>query len=386
MKLVVLRERAPDERRVALVPDTVARLVKSGLEVLVEADAGAGASFANSDYVAAGARVVEDRQELLGQADLALHIGRPEFDELERLREGAALVSLLWPQLHLELVEKLLARKTTAFALDAVPRISRAQSMDVLSSMSTLAGYKAVLLGASALGKILPMLVTAAGTVPPSRALILGAGVAGLQAIATARRLGAIVHAFDIRPATKEQVESLGAQFLEAELKGVETETAGGYAKELSREAQDQTLSTILRGLKEADLVITTALIPGKPAPCLITEDMVKQMRPGSVIVDLAAEMGGNCPLTQRGGETVAHGVRILGPLNLPATVPVHASQMFSKNLLTFLQHVIQGGALKLDFEDTITTEMCVTHAGELRHEPTKKALAERSSASPGGA
>ncbi len=375
MKIAVPRETLPGERRVALVPDAIARLTKLGLEVLVEEGAGAAAFYGDHAYVAHGARILPDPGALFAEADLVLKVQKPSIEEADRLREGCALVSFLQPHASLELVKRLAERRVTAFSMEAVPRITKAQSMDALSSMSTISGYKAVLLAATAQARLFPMLVTAAGTLAPSRVLVLGAGVAGLQAIATARRLGAIVQAFDIRPATKEQVQSLGAAFIEAELKEEKTEGAGGYARELSQSAQDQTLETIRKHLKDQDVVISTALIPGKPAPTLLTEEMVREMKPGSVIVDLAAEAGGNCTLTEPGGEILRHEVTILGPLNLPATVPLHASQMYSRNLAALLGHLVKDGLLIINLEDVITRDMCITHDGRIVHEPTRKLL-----------
>jgi NAD(P) transhydrogenase subunit alpha len=264
------------------------------------------------------------------------------------------------------LVRQLAAQGVTTFSLALLPRITRAQPMDALSSQATVAGYKAVLLAAATSGRFIPMLVTAAGTLPPARMLVLGAGVAGLQAIATARRLGAVVSAFDVRPVVKEQVESLGATFLEMAI-AEDTQTAGGYAKQLSADAQQRSLEFIGRHVRDADMVVTTALIPGKAAPRLITADAVAGMRPGSVIVDLAAEAGGNCEVTEPGAEIVRHGVSVLGPLNLPSTVPVHASQMYARNITSFLQHVVKDGALQVDFDDEIIRDTCVTHGGEVR-------------------
>ena len=290
------------------------------------------------------------------------------------LREGAVLVGLRYPLTNGDAVKRMVQRKVTSFSLDQLPRITRAQSMDVLSSMSTVAGYKAVLLAAAAVGKFFPMLVTAAGTIAPSKALVLGAGVAGLQAIATARRLGAVVQAFDVRPAVKEQVESLGAKFLEIETVA-EAETAGGYAKELSEEQSRRNREVIHGAAVRADVVITTALIPGKPAPLLIGGETVRDMKPGSVIVDLAAEAGGNCALTKAGEEVTAHGVTILGPVNLPSTMPHDASRMYSKNITTFLDLLLEEGNLKLDFEDEITSATCITHEGTIRHEGTRSVI-----------
>jgi NAD(P) transhydrogenase subunit alpha len=366
MKLGVPKETAVNERRVALTPELAGRLVKSGLAVLVEGGAGEAASFGDEAYRAAGATLVATAPELFGQADIVLKVQPPSPAEVRLCREGSVLVALFQPSAERDTVSQLAARKVTAFSLALLPRITRAQAMDVLSSQATVAGYKAVLLAAAAAGRLFPMLVTAAGTLPPARLLVLGAGVAGLQAIATARRLGAVVSAFDVRPAVKEQVESLGARFLELQV-GEHAETAGGYAKELSEETHRRELAFLAQAVKDADVVITTAAIPGKRAPILITADAVRGMKPGSVIVDLAVETGGNCELTEAGGDVVKHGVRLLGPLNLPSTLPFHASQMYARNISSFLALLVKDGALRLDFDDEIVRETCVTHAGEVR-------------------
>jgi NAD(P) transhydrogenase subunit alpha len=366
MRVGVPKEVAKNERRVALVPDAAARLVKSGFEVVVEHGAGAAAFCPDEAYRAAGATIA-DRSAVLGQADVVVQVQAPTPADVGLYREGGALVALSLSAGDGSLARHLAQRKLTAFSLVLLPRITRAQAMDALSSQATVAGYKAVLLAASVTGRFLPMLVTAAGTLPAARVLVLGAGVAGLQAIATARRLGAIVSAFDVRPVAKEQVQSLGAQFLEMAI-DEHAETAGGYAKELSEETHRRELAFLATAVKDADIVITTAAIPGKRAPVLITAAAVEGMKPGSVIVDLAAETGGNCELTEPGTEIVRHGVAILGPVNLPSTLPLHASQMYAKNLSAFLGHIVQDGRLRLDFEDPIIRDTCVTHAGEVRN------------------
>jgi NAD(P) transhydrogenase subunit alpha len=376
----VLKETTPGERRVALTPDAVKRLAGAGASVHVQGGAGEAAGFADEDYRAVGAELVADAAALRRSADVLVTVYRPAESDVADLKESAVLVGMLQPATNAALVRALAGRKVTAFSLDALPRITRAQSMDILSSMATIAGYKAVLLAATSLPKFFPMLVTAAGTIPPARTLVLGAGVAGLQAIATARRLGAIVQAFDVRPAVKEQVESLGAQFLAAETADLQAEGAGGYAKELSEEQHRRELELIHKHVTQVDVAICTAQIPGRRAPVLITEAMVRGMRPGAVIVDLAAEGGGNCELTKAGQDVVAHGVTILGPVNLAATVPTHASQMVSRNLLSFLQHLIKDGSVKLDFQDDITAGACITHAGEIRHEGARAAAGARGS------
>ncbi len=363
MRIGVPKEIAPNERRVALTPDVAGRLTKGGFEVFIERGAGSAAFFPDEAYAAAGA-TVSDRSSVIGQSDVVLQVQAPAAAELTQYREGSALVAFFQPAG--ELLRQLAQRKLTAFSLVLLPRITRAQPMDVLSSQATVAGYKAVLLAASATGRVLPMLVTAAGTLSAARVLVLGAGVAGLQAIATARRLGAIVSGFDVRPAVKEQVQSLGAVFLEMAIEE-HAETAGGYAKELSEETHRKELAFLAGAAKDADIVISTAAIPGKKAPILLTAAAVQGMKPGSVIVDLAAETGGNCELTQPGSEIVRNGVSILGPLNLPSTVPLHASQMYAKNVAAFLGHIVQDGKLRLDFEDQIIRDTCVTHAGEVR-------------------
>lgn len=363
MIIGVPKEVAPNERRVALSPDVVGKLVKSGHALAVERGAGSSAFFTDDAYATAGAKI-GDRSTVIGQSDIVVQVQAPNSESLTQYREGSVLVAAFQPSADLH--RQLAQRKLTAFTLILLPRITRAQGMDVLSSQATVAGYKAVLLAAAAAPRLFPMLVTAAGTVPAARVLVLGAGVAGLQAIATARRLGAIVSAFDVRPAVKEQVQSLGATFLEMKIEE-HAETAGGYAKELSEETHRKELAFLAAAVKDADVVITTAAIPGKKAPVLITASAVEAMKPGSIIVDLAAETGGNCELTQSGSEIVRNGVSILGPLNLPSTLPLHASQMYARNVQAFLGHIVQEGKLRLDFEDQITRDTCVTHAGEVR-------------------
>jgi NAD(P) transhydrogenase subunit alpha len=348
---------------VALVPENVSRLVKQGHAVRLERGAGAAAGFPDGAYEAAGA-ATGTRDEALAGAEVIAKVQRPSDEEAEALPAGALLVALLAPHLSARLLRRLAERGVHAMAMEKVPRTTRAQSMDALSSQATLAGYEAVLLGAAALPRILPMLTTAAGTLVPAKAFVIGAGVAGLQAIATARRLGAIVSAFDVRPVVKEQVQSLGATFVETD---VAAEGAGGYAKELGAREQDQVLATIGRHVRDMDLVISTAQIPGKTAPRLLTSDMLRAMRPGSVVVDLAAETGGNCEAT-RPGETVVEGsVTVIGPLNLPSAVPFHASQMYGRNVTTLLQHLWRDGRLQLDLADDIASAMLVVHDGKVR-------------------
>jgi H+-translocating NAD(P) transhydrogenase subunit alpha len=363
MKVGVAKESAPGETRVAVVPDTARRLAGDGVDVLVEHLAGEAATFADAAYEEAGAVVVPP-DELYREADVVCKVRKPSPEELERLHEGQALVALLQPLTDPELLEQLARRGVTAFSMDAIPRVTRAQPMDALSSQSTVSGYKAALLAAEHLGKFFPMLTTAAGTIPPAKVLVLGAGVAGLQAIATARRLGAVVSAFDVRPVVKEQVESLGATFLELDVEGAEG--VGGYAVALAEDQHAREQELIARHAAESDAVITTALIPGRPAPELITEEGVRGMRPGSVIVDLAAEAGGNCAVTQPGETIVSDGVTIVGLTNVPATMPVHASQMYSRNVQAFLSLLVRDGELELDFEDEVVRGTCVAHGGRV--------------------
>jgi NAD(P) transhydrogenase subunit alpha len=360
MRLGVPKETASGERRVALVPDAAARMVKEGVDVLVEAGAGESAGFADEAYRDAGASV-GSREEALG-ADVVVKVQKPSPDEMGLLREGAVVIGFLQPLTDSEGIERLAARGVTAFAMESIPRISRAQSMDALSSQANVGGYKAVLIAAERLPKFFPMLTTAAGTVAPARVLVLGAGVAGLQAIATARRLGAVVSAFDVRPAVKEQVESLGATFLELGVRA--EEAAGGYATELTPEHQAQQQRELSERIADMDVVITTAAIPGRPAPKLIPAEAVKRMRGGSVIVDLAAETGGNCELTVPGEEVVREGVSIVGTFNLPSTMATHASQLYARNVTSLLELLVSDGELKLDFDDEVVAGACVARPG----------------------
>jgi proton-translocating NAD(P)+ transhydrogenase subunit alpha len=361
MRIGVPREAVDGERRVALVPESVARLVKSGVEVAVERGAGVPANFPDALYEQAGATFGDP-----WSVDVVVKVQKPSPEEARRLRNGAILISLLPTGTSADLLGGLAGGGVSALALERVPRITRAQSMDILSSQATISGYKAVLIGAAEMGKILPMLTTAAGNIPPAKAFVLGAGVAGLMAIATARRMGAVVSGFDIRAAAREQVLSLGATFVGPE-PSADAEAAGGYARAQTEEEQKKTMDAMAAHLKDQDLVITTAQIPGRAAPRLITSAMVGTMRQGAVIVDLAAETGGNCELT-RAGETINHGgVSVIGAVNLPSSVPHHASLMFSKNVLTLLQHLIKDGNITLNLEDEITGPMCVVHAGTVR-------------------
>ena len=358
MMIAVLRETAPHEHRVSLVPQTVQRLIKAGHEVQVEPDAGTAAGFPDAAYRACGATIAGSRHALLAGADVVLGIQRPSGEELASFKSGALLIALLQPASAGEFAAQAAARGVTALAMELVPRTTKAQSMDVLSSQATVAGYQAVLLGASHCARLLPMLTTAAGTIPPGKAFILGAGVAGLQAIATARRLGAVVSAFDVRPAVKEQVQSLGASFVAAEEASGAAEAAGGYARELAQDQQARVNEAIARHLPDMDLVISTAQIPGKRAPRLISAAGVASMKPGSVIVDAAIETGGNCELS-RPGETVVHaGVSVMGPINLASQIPQHASLMFSRNLQSLLEHLTKDGKILVAPDDPIAGPM----------------------------
>jgi H+-translocating NAD(P) transhydrogenase subunit alpha len=364
MLFAVLNEQAQGETRVALVPDSIKLLLKQKHAVLVQRGAGAAASIPDDQFAAAGARLVADAAELLGMADCVLQIRPVSIGDAKAVPEGKALIGFLAPLRHPELVQFLAQRRVTSFSLDAIPRISRAQTMDTLSSMATIAGYRAVLLAASHLPKFLPMLTTAAGTIRPAQALILGAGVAGLQAIATARRLGAVVEAFDVRPAVKEQVQSLGAAFVEIPV-AENLEDKGGYAKQVSAETLAQQQKLLHQRVKLADFIISTAQVPGQPAPRLITKEMAADMKPGSVIVDLAAESGGNCELTQADQIVHYNGVTILGPTHLPATLPLDASRMFGRNLATFILEITNENGFTLDWKNEIFAQTCVTHNGQ---------------------
>jgi NAD(P) transhydrogenase subunit alpha len=375
MNVAVPREAAPNEARVALVPETVTKLVKAGVAVRVARGAGERAAFPDDQFAAAGASIIDDPAALLSDADLVITVGRPEETALMTMPKRAVLLGLLAPLGDAQYVKRLADAGITALSMDAIPRITRAQSMDALSSQSNIAGYKAVLLAAEALPKFFPMLTTAAGTIPPAKVLILGAGVAGLQAIATARRLGAVVSAYDTRAVVKEQVQSLGATFLEIDL-GVDAQAAGGYAKELTPEQIEKQRQFMIDAIGASDVVITTALVPGRPAPLLITRDAVAAMHPGAVIVDLAAEAGGNCELTVR-DETVTspNGVHIIGKTNLPSTMPYHASQLYSRNVHALLSNMLKDGALVMDMDDEITRGTTIVHEGQIVHQPTLGAL-----------
>jgi NAD(P) transhydrogenase subunit alpha len=371
VKVAVPKELSHDEHRVALVPDTATRLIAARLDVAVQAGAGAGAFIPDDSYEKAGVKVVTHAADLLEDAGAVLKVQAPMPSEVELIAEDAVLISFLQPATQGDIVKALARRGVTAFSLELLPRISRAQSMDALSSQASAAGYKSVLMAAERLGKFFPMMMTAAGTVAPARVLVMGAGVAGLQAIATARRLGAVVSAYDVRPAVKEEVQSLGGTFIELALETQEGE--GGYAREQSEEFLRQQRQLIGEHVAKSDVVITTAAVPGRRAPLLVTGDMVRGMRPGSVIVDLAAETGGNVELTEPGKEVDVAGVTIIGTRNVPSTMPLTTSQLYARNVANLLLHLVKDGAISLDFEDEITKGACVTHGGEIVNERAKQ-------------
>ncbi len=384
-------ESYPYERRVALVPESVATLSEAGIEVHLQQGAGEKAGFPDSEFRDRGARLVTERAQLFGSADLLLQVrghgansetGRAD---LEHLRSGQVLVGFHDPLGSPEAARELAGKRVTALALELLPRITRAQPMDALTSMATIAGYKGALLAAGALSKMYPLMMTAAGTITPARVLVLGAGVAGLQAAATSNRLGAVVQAYDIRPAVKEQVESLGAKFLEMELETEGAEASSGYAQDMGEEFYQRQRAMMTQAVAESDVAITTAAVPGKKAPVLITAEMVKQMRPGSVIIDLAAEGGGNCELTRPGQTVETGGVTILGPVNLPATIPYHASQMFARNVTAFLQNLVKEGELKLDLEDPILRDTLIAHQQKVVHPRVRELLGLSAASEPSG-
>ena len=365
--VAVLRETAPKEKRVALVPEIVKKLKGRGASIVLQHGAGEPALIPDSAY--ADVEIVADAQSALARADVLLKVAPPSLDEIAGLREGSVVIGYMQPHLAPERIAALRDRKITAFALELLPRTTRAQAMDVLSSQAAVSGYKAVLIAALESGKFFPMLTTAAGTIRPSRVLVIGAGVAGLQAIATARRLGAIVEGFDVRPETKEQIESLGAKFLDL---GVSAAGTGGYARELTPEEREQQQQALAEHLKIVDIINSTASVPGRKAPRIISTAMVDGMKSGAVIVDIAAESGGNCELTEAGKTILHNGVSIVGPENLPAMAAVHASEMYSRNLYNFLELSLKDGVLNLDWNDELIAKTCITHAGEIKHEPTK--------------
>jgi NAD(P) transhydrogenase subunit alpha len=379
-QVFVPKESADGELRVAATPETVKRYIKDGLSVVIEAGAGAGANIADAAFEGAGAQIAHDARAAWGSADLVLKVSPPQLsaalavDEASLLKPGALLISHIWPHKQLAAVKTLAERKVSTLAMDLIPRISRAQVMDSLSSQANIAGYKAVVLAASRLGKYFPLLMTAAGTIQPARVVIMGAGVAGLQAIATARRLGALVEVSDIRPAVKEQVESLGAKFIVLPLQE-SGEGAGGYAKEVSAEFLNKQREVLTQRIAAADVVITTAQVPGRPAPRLISADMVKAMRRGSVIVDIAADSGGNCELTENNKEVVKHGVLILGYSNLPNTMPEDASNLYSRNVYALVKLLNDKGTLTLNLEDEVIAGALLTSDGAVRHAPTAEAI-----------
>lgn len=376
MKIGIPREGVPGEQRVAAVPDTITKMIKTGMEVIIESGAGLGSYINDKDFILAGAKIETNHAAVFQQADVILKVYRPTLEEADNMRDGAALIAPLYPARNPDLVATFMKKKITSFSLDLVPRIARAQSMDILSSMSNLAGYKSVIMAADHLSKIFPMMTTAAGTIPPTKVIVIGAGVAGLQAIATARRLGGVVIGFDTRPVVAEQVKSLGAEFVSMETSHEQSQDAGGYAKEQSAEFYKNEQDIIRKYIKEADVVITTALIPGKRAPLLITEEMVKEMKPGSVIVDLAIEQQGNCELSEVDKIVVKHAVTLIGILNIPSTLSVNASQLYSKNIYTFLDYISpQLTASQLDMSDDIVKGCLVTYRGECVNAAVKQVL-----------
>lgn len=376
----VPKEIVEGERRVALIPDTVQRLTGQGLTVLIERGAGEGSLFADQAYEDAGATLVDGAAAIYDRADIVCKVQRPEIgdgssSELKLAKQGQVLVAFLAALNHPEGIQALADQGITAFGMEAIPRTTRAQSMDALSSQSNIAGYKAVVMASDHLGKLFPMLMTAAGTIAPSKVLVIGAGVAGLQAIATARRLGAVVEAYDTRPVVKEQVESLGAKFVEVQAPESDTQDAGGYAKEASPELLRRQQEVLAERCARSDVIVTTALVPGRPAPRLISAETVAAMPAGSVIIDLAAENGGNCELTKKGETVVEHGVTIIGPTNLPSEVPTHSSQMYARNVQSLLGLLVKDGQLNLDFSDDIIDATCLTHDGEIRYAPVRERL-----------
>ena len=375
MNIAVLNETSPGEARVALMPDSVKKLVAAKASISVESGAGLGAARTDDDYREAGATVVNDRNALLASTDILVGVNRPAADDFKRLKKGAVVLSFLRPLDEPSALVPALENGLTTFSMELVPRITRAQAMDALSSMATVAGYKAVLLGADRIPRMFPLLMTAAGTVPPARVLVLGAGVAGLQAIATARRLGAVVEAYDVRAAAGEQVRSLGAKFLEVDLGGIQTEDKGGYAVELSEEALKRGRDLIAEQAKTADVIITTAQVPGRRAPLLMDEAAVNGMKRGSIVIDLAGATGGNVTGSKPDEIVERDGITIMSPTNLPATVPVHASQLYSRNVTSFLNLLIKDGELHLDMNDDVVGPSCVTHEGKWMNQRVAAAM-----------
>ena len=379
MNIVVLRETQEGEARVALMPESVKKLAALGTSVQIESHAGLNAARTDDDYREAGAEVSSDREALISSADVLAAVNRPSANDFARLKKGAVVIGFLRPLDEPASLLPAVDRGVTTFSVELIPRITRAQAMDALSSMATVAGYKAVLIGAAHIPRMFPLLMTAAGTVPPARVLVLGAGVAGLQAIATARRLGAVVEGYDVRAAAGEQVKSLGATFLEVDLGGIKTEDAGGYAVELSEEAMNRGRALIAEHAKTADVIVTTAQVPGRRAPLLITEDAVNGMKRGSIVIDLAGTTGGNCALSQADATVEREGVTIIAPTNLPATIPVHASQLYSRNVTSFLSLLIKDGQLNIDMKDDVVGPSCVTHNGEVVNQRVAAALQAQS-------
>jgi NAD(P) transhydrogenase subunit alpha len=375
MNIAVLNESGASEARVALMPDSVQKLVAAKASVSIEQGAGLGAARTDDDYANAGAKILSDRNALLAEADVLVVVSRPAADDLRRMKKGAVVLGFLRPLDEPAALIPALEQGLTTFSMELVPRITRAQAMDALSSMATVAGYKAVLLGADRIPRMFPLLMTAAGTVPPARVLVLGAGVAGLQAIATARRLGAVVEAYDVRAAAGEQVKSLGATFLDVDLGGIQTEDKGGYAVELSEEALKRGRDLVAEHAKNADVIVTTAQVPGRRAPLLMDEAAVKGMKRGSIVIDLAGATGGNVVGSKADEEVELDGVTILAPTNLPATVPVHASQLYSRNVTSFLNLLIKDGELNLDMNDDVIGPSCVTHEGKWMNQRVAAAL-----------
>ncbi|MFN0087663.1 MAG: NAD(P) transhydrogenase subunit alpha [Blastocatellia bacterium] len=375
MQITVLKETEPGESRVALTPESVKKLVSMKASVAVESGAGVESGAKDADYEAAGASISGDRAALLGGADLLACVARPADGDVAKLKKGAVVIGFLRPLDEPLKLKPMIDAGATAFAIELIPRTTRAQAMDALSSMATIVGYKAVLLAADRVPRMFPMLTTAAGTVPPAKVLVLGAGVAGLQAIATARRLGAVVEGFDVRAAAGEAVRSLGARFLELDMSGQQTEDAGGYAKEVTEETMQRSRELIAKQARQTDCLITSAAVPGRPAPLLITEEAVRGMKHGSVIVDLAGPTGGNCALSRPGETIVVQGVTLMCPLNLATTIPVHASALYSRNLTTFMSEMINDGQLNVDFANDVVGPSCALHNGEAKHPRIQDAL-----------
>ena len=368
--IAVPREIRADEQRVALVPDAATKLIKSGIKVAVQSDSGLSIGFTNDDYKEA--EIVADSAALLGNADIVLTVNPLTTEQISQIKEGSIVIGFMNPHADLERFTAMAKRNISAFSVELIPRISRAQAMDALSSQASIAGYKAVLLAANLLGKFFPMLTTAAGTIRPSKVLIIGAGVAGLQAIATARRLGAMVEGYDVRAAVKEQVESLGAKFVDIEIKA---EGSGGYARELTEEEKQQQQAILAKHVAAADVIVTTAAIPGRPAPQILSKEMIAGMRGGSVVVDLAAETGGNCELTEAGKTVLCNGVKIHGPINVPSMLGNHASELYAKNLLNFLDLLVKDGEININLEDEIINNSLITHGGEIHHAGIREQL-----------